>query len=364
MLKLIALIICASSQFCSSARADELLPAELGRAQSSDCAAVDLRSELDPIRLQGEAQLCFAYSASDLVRQRTGIAASAMDLATEFFFNDAHALGRLRDRELHRYLVKHPDYEEQIESFRASVEIGEGIVKGRIPMFHHLEGGHEVPTLLLANLNGLCEESSFPSANGYQPHAQWISALEKAAFAHSQRPGPEVARFDRRFRDPVADIFNTGWLRYNAKSCRRKKSPVPLIPVWFELAESGKDLDEKVKAGKIGHRQRRRYLEALNFALNQHRIVAVGYDLNAYLDPNAVKVMLRSPRAIEEDGDHSSTVIARRRVGENCQYLIRDTSGYECYEYQPALRARCENHHFWLTESELVAHFYDLVYLR
>lgn len=360
MLKLIALTVFASGQLWAS----ELLPAHLGHTSFRECSPIDLRKELDPIRLQGEAQLCFAYSASDLVRSRTGIAVSALDLATGFFFNDAKALKKLRNRKVRRYLAGHPGFEEEIKTYREAVEIGEGAVKSRLPMFHHLEGGHEVPTLLLANLKGLCEESSFPSAGGYERHSKLIAALEKAARDRSRKAGPEVQIFDRRFRHPVADIFNTGWLRYNAKTCRRVASPVPLIPVDYAMATSLQDFEDKVKSGRIGRRERRRYLGALNFALNHRRVVAVGYDLNSYVDPNAVKIKLRSAREVVADGEHSSTVIARRRVGGHCQYLIRDSSGYECQEYLPSIRERCENHHFWLTEEELGAHFYDMVYLR
>lgn len=365
MLKLIATILFASSQLWAAELLPEELPENLGGSPSKDCTPVDLRTELDPIRLQGEAELCFAYSASDLVKQRTGLAVSALDLAMQFFFNDSRELKKNQDPQLKRYLAAHPDFEDDIESYREAVDIStESGNKERIPMFHHLEGGHEVPTFLLANLKGLCEESSFPSANGYEAHSAWIKALEKAAKERSQTAGPEVDVFDKRFREPVADIFNTGWLRYSAKTCHRVKSPVPLIPVTYPLADNLKDFEEKVKSGKIGPRERRRYLGALNFALSHHRLAAVGYDLNSYVDQNSTRFLKRTPEEVDQDGDHSSTIVARRPAGRHCEYLVRDTSGYECQEYLPPYRDRCENHHFWLTEGELGAHFYDIVYLR
>jgi hypothetical protein len=344
------------------------LPAEPGFARDHDCTNKDYRSQLGPYHNQGETGLCFAYTSAELIRHRTGRSVSALDLATTFYFGDVTLLPSKLHPILREYLAQHPDFEKAIFDARMDSDIGVvPLVRGSTethPMFHKIEGGFEVPTILLANIKDLCSDESLPSHGGLKQHLGFILPNEKAALNQVGVVGPEVDVLIGRFRDPVADIFNTAWLRYVAAKCKRAPSEIPVVPVTFAIARDIGDYHEKLAAGKITSVEKARLIAALNYVLDHRRIATIGFDLSTILDPNSEEVKKWSNPDDPEDGDHSSLVVARRKVGGHCEYLIRDPSGYECKDYLSKYSKRCSNHHIWLAESELLESFYDLAYLR
>jgi hypothetical protein len=202
-------------------------------------------------------------------------------------------------------------------------------------------------------VRGLCAESGLPSEDGFEDYRRLIAKFERQALAKRGQPGPEVDSFTARFRDTEADLFNTKWLRYSGRTCKHKPPPVPLVPVTFAIAESSSDFHKLKSAGRIGDADQVQVLSALDFALDHGRIASIGIDLNTVLaEPD------------EEDGDHAVSVAGRRHVMGACEYLIRDSSGVTCREYESQMRKRCKNRQVWLTETELKRSIYGVTYLR
>jgi hypothetical protein len=344
------------------------LPADPSFARSHDCKNVDYRLQLGAYRNQGETALCFAYTSAELVQHRTGLSVSALDLATTFYFANVGLLRSQHSPLLQEYLASHADFENTLfgERMGPDVDVAPiGSDSGEThPMFHQLEGGFEVPTLVLANLKGLCSEQNLPSAGGLKSHMDFILSHEKAALEGTGAVGQEVSEIIDRFRDPVADIFNTAWLQYVEAKCKRVVSKTPIIPVSYSMASDIRDFYNKVAAHKITKENKARLVAVLDFALNHARIAAIGYDLSTILDPNSEEVQKWTNPSDPGDGDHSSLVVARRKINGHCQYLIRDPSGFDCQDYLPKYAKRCEQHHIWLEEDELLESFYDIVYLR
>jgi len=47
---------------------------------------------------QGDSAICYAYAAADMISQRIGLAVSALDVATTFYFTDPSGLYTASDR--------------------------------------------------------------------------------------------------------------------------------------------------------------------------------------------------------------------------------------------------------------------------
>jgi hypothetical protein len=354
-----------------SERADssDYLPATPGFSDDGDCRGIDLRPMLAKYKSQGDTSFCYAYTSAELIRQRTGVSVSALELASDFYFTDPRLIEASREPRLREFVAAHADFSAWIERFRSDdgVDI-EAPEPGQTahPMFHKLEGGYEAPTLMLANAQGLCLDLSVPSTDGFKHLAPMIQRAEKAALSHSVQAGHEVDVVDPRFRDAEADIFNSAWLRYLTRTCKRVQSPVLLLPVEFGLAQSLKEYRLKNAGGAISRAEKRRLLSSLDFSLENRRIAAIGFNLNAILDPGSQLRGLSTPNNIDPDaGDHSSPIVARKKIGGTCSYLIRDPSGNDCEDYRKDLRAGCSNHEVWVSDTTLLeSSFYGLVYLR
>lgn len=318
------------------------------------CEPLDYRSELPPAKTQGDTAFCFAYSSTELINQRLGVSVSALDIAMAFYFEAPSGLRLTRARALSEYLRAHPQFEADIEHDRLRPDVE---VAGPQPFFHRLEGGFERPSLLLANTRGLCLERDLPSEDGLERYEEVLNTLEARALRHVGEIGYEVARIPPHFRTLEADLFHTAWLRWTNQLCRRRPPMQPLVPVEFALADSSQDFAERRARGEITRRDRARLFASLDYALTHHRVAAVGLDLNAYLT-------LTSMGRSVDDGDHSMTVVARRARGPNCEYLLRDSSGYGCDDFQGRYRHACFEKHIWFSEEDLARTMYSVVYLR
>ena len=331
-------------------------------AATANCDTVDYRKTLAPNRFQGETSFCFAYSSATLLHQRTGIDVSPLDLATTFYFTHADALAANPHPEIQKYLTENPEWRRDIEAVRADADIdpstattGERVQR---PNFPFIGGGVEDVTVLLANAKGYCLDQDFPSHEGLIAHQQKIDELILLAETSTDRSTPpEMVGVHQKYRDPVADIFNAAWLRYLEKSCRRVKPKVPILPVNFAVAKCFEDYAKKVASGALNpQREAKRLFNVIDFALNHSRSPAVGYSLFTF-----------SPREANDPdlfADHSSAVVARKRLKNQCYYLVRDASGLLCGDYYPTYQKRCRNSEFWVTREELSKSLYSVVYLR
>lgn len=329
------------------------LPRTVQFAEPRRCVAVDYRKALGPARASGESAYCFAYSSANLVTQRTGVDVSALDLATGFYLNnprevEARVSARVRSELGADFFARLPR-----ETWRTGVD-----VDGKLAILPHLEGGFEASTMAIANARGLCADRRLPGEGGTDAYARVMTRFRQDALHARIEAGPEVDGISPRFRTPVGDRFHTAWLRYAAARCRARPAPLDILPVDFALTETSRQFRALREAGRLGDGDQTRVLAALDFALDHGRVAAIGFDLNT------VQV---HAGYVDDDGDHSVAIVGRRpgpSPETECQYLVRDSAGDPCSDFDRGVRTRCADRQYWLTESELRRSLYSVTYLR
>ncbi|MFC6773122.1 hypothetical protein [Methylobacterium gregans] len=370
---MIALPLGLSLGLSGPAGAQDLLPASVPYARSPGCPDVRIAMppathalpggvQLSPrpadIPVGGESAICFAYATADMISQRVGRAVSPLDVATKFYFADPERLAALPDPRIAQHLRAHPRFREDIAWSRNAVDIDPTRNPRHEPYFDKLEGGEEDAAALLYNLDGLCDERDLPSHEGYAHHTRFFLAQRYGS--HVRAPNQcfraTGATVDR-LRSRRADAFNAAWMRRVASLCRRRPSPVPLLPVSYRVASNQLEFMEMLETGKVPSRARiDRMLAMVDYALDHRRAPTIGYSW--YI------LEARDPKDPDLAADHSSTVVGRRRVGGRCQYRVQDNTGAYCAHMRPGIRERCEDGRIWLWEEELRHTLYSVIYLR
>ena len=347
---MLEMLILMASAVARPALDQTYLPRTAQIAGPRVCAAVDYRARLGPPRTMGRNGYCFAYSSSILVTQRTGVDASALDLATGFFLGVPSRFADSVSARVRSELGE--DYPRRLasETSRPGVDI-----EGPLAIFPHLEGGFEPSTLAWVNARGICEDRNLPSRDGTDAYVKVLGQFLADA-RHERTPaGPEVEGISPRFRSPVADRVHTAWLRYTRARCQSRPAPVDILPVDFALAGTSREFLSARRRGLIDDDHQTRVFAALDFALDHGRVAAIGFDLNTVQGHAGY---------VDDDGDHSVAIVGRRARGGECQYLVRDSAGDPCADFAEAIRPRCRGPHYWLTEAELRRSLYSVTYLR
>ncbi|WP_246696542.1 hypothetical protein [Methylobacterium planeticum] len=307
---------------------------------------------------QGESAICFAYATADMISQRVGRVVSPLDVATKFYFADPDRLPEIRNPALRAHLRAHPRHRADIAWSRNATDIAREGNAHLHPFFDKLEGGEEAAAALLYNLGGLCEERDLPSHEGYAHFLRYFAALRFSSAVRAPRISyASLLGTVHKLRSRRADAFNAAWLRHVEARCRRQSLPVPLLPVSYRVAANQHEFMEMLEAGRPpGSRDVTRMLAIVDYALAHRRAPTIGYSWYILQD--------RDPSDPDLAADHSSTVIARRRSGGTCQYLVQDNTGEYCTRMRAGIRERCHHGRIWLTEDELKRTLYSVIYLR
>jgi hypothetical protein len=158
-------------------------------------------------------------------------------------------------------------------------------------------------------------------------------------------------------RSPKTDAFNEAWISHVESQCRRRPLPVPLLPISYRVVTHEAAFMQLLKEGHPpSASQVDRMFSMIDYALDHGRVPAVGYSWYVLGVPD--------PKETDLVADHSSVVIARRRVRSTCQYQVQDNTGEYCSRMREGIRERCELGRIWLTEDELKRTLYSVTYLR
>ena len=307
---------------------------------------------------QGDSAICFAYATADMISQRVGVTVSALDVATRYYFADPAGLARSRDHALRTYLAARPDWAEGIAESRNDTEASRERNPLRKPFFDKLEDGQEEAAALLYNLGGLCPDRDLPSYDGYGQHLRTFGALRwRSRVAAPKICWRSLGGTVERLRDPATDAFNAGWIAHVERRCRRRPLPVPLLPVAEAIADNQLDFMERARRGDPALAAGGdRLMAMIDYALDHGRLPVIGYSWYVLEERD-----LRDP---DLAADHSSPIIARRKVGGRCQYHLQDNTGEYCARMRPGIRERCALGRVWLDEAELRGSLYSVIYLR
>ena len=158
-------------------------------------------------------------------------------------------------------------------------------------------------------------------------------------------------------RSLKTDAFNEAWISHVESQCRRRPLPVPLLPISYRVATNETSFMQLLEEGHPpSDAQVDRIFSMVDYALDHGRAPAVGYSWYV--------LEARDPEDPDLAADHSSVVIARRRVGYACQYQVQDNTGEYCGFMREGIVDRCELGRIWLTEDELKRSLYSVTYLR
>ena len=336
-----------------------ILPPNPTYRRNSECATVPAPPFKRMPNSQGDSAICFAYAAADMISQRTGLAVSALDVATTFYFTDPSGLYTASDRRVREFVAGKPRLMDEIVAQRSRVDVSEEKNTLRRPYFDKLEGGEEDIAALLLNIKGVCLEQDLPSNDGYYLYTALLEILRRKARA-TPNPGiclRSVGATVPKLNDPVADVFNDAWVRYVEQRCHRIQSPAPLLPISYRAAVDQREVVERKRAGKgISRQDKAHMFGMIDYALDHRRNPTIGYSF--YL------LEARASDDPDEFADHSSMVLARKKIDGVCHYLVQDNTGEFCTNLLPNIERRCSAGRIWLNERELNQTLYSVTYLR
>lgn len=335
-------VVCALSAQAAPSRALLKVPANFAALPTS-CHPVDYSAVMGPIRNQGGTTWCFAYAAADLISQRVGDFVSAVDIATQYYLNDPAALASVAEPALQDYLRVYPEFLRDV--LWARQQSLTNTAYRRFPGVSAADGGFEQLAVLLANGRGLCSEARLPSTNGYS--GQMLKRLRH--YVHTS------LRNQRMSRDEAILRANAEWMQSVDRACERVKSPVPFIPVSGYWAANLDEYRRYMSQGRLYPQDAGRdLLGRLNYALNNGRVVAIGYDADLIADFGND----------DEIAGHASVIVGRNLIGGQCHYLLRNSWGASCEGYRPGFKERCRAGHLWISEAELIKATFSVTFLR
>jgi hypothetical protein len=72
---------------------------------------------------QGDSAICYAYAATDMISQRIGLAVSALDVASTFYFADPSGLYSAKDKRVREFFAERPRLMDEIVAQRSRVDV-------------------------------------------------------------------------------------------------------------------------------------------------------------------------------------------------------------------------------------------------
>ena len=317
------------------------------------CDPVDLREALGPPRDQGETGWCYAHTAADLLTQAVGYRVSASAIASDFILARPQDLKKLARGKVRKHLAKNPYLLREIEEIRSTepdhwldqnlftYEKNSDINGQEHITFRGLFDivGTESSALVVANFYGLCASEKLPEEN----YVALADLLE-------ERRALNPSRREFHLRDFVAELCGT-----------RLALPHPLLPSNLQKA---KDLSAWKE---IRHRTPRRaqrlqaeLLARIHTNLSKGRASAIGYDYCEHARPDAAtgecsNFSTTNGQKFYPELDHSAIVAARKPIGGNCHFFLRNSVGATCEFTHTKWQSRCEAEAggIWVTEEEL-----------
>ena len=308
---------------------------------------------------QGDSAICFAYATADMISQRVGTEISALDVATKYYFANPSRLAQSTNPDLQLHLRAIGDYRSAVAQSRATMEVSGDDNPGRLPYIDKLEGGEEDIAALLYNVAGLCKDQDLPSYDGFTHFAARLAFLRTRLklFPSPQYSRRGLAGAALALHSAETDAFNLAWISRTERQCRRRPLPVALLPISYRVATNEASFMQLLEEGRTpSDTQVDRMFSMIDYALDHGRAPAVGYSWYV--------LEVAAPDETDLVADHSSVIIARRRVGTTCQYRVQDNTGEYCSRMREGIRDRCELGRIWLTEDELKRTLYSVTYLR
>ncbi len=319
-----------------------LLPA---LAFADDCRPVDYRKELGPPRDQGDASWCYAFAAADLVTQATKVRVSPYDLATSTMLGDINKLKS--NAQVATFLTENPELLKNIGIGRREdpaaklphnfLDVDRGIFS---------VGGWEDQAVLFANVKGLCLDEKLPEQLMLE---DFLKTIREAAWKELElackenRQAPPISEIKNNFTRIMAHLFQS-WI--DDKCQPRVKFDKPILPRTLLQASSVRKYRMKFPKKAQMEASRRVVFRNINEALDQGKVLSIGFSANEITDPDEDEK--------DKHGDHAAVIAARKKINGVCHYFLRNSFGKDC-DYKKKFQSRCEKNEggIWIKETDL-----------
>lgn len=319
------------------------------------CEEKDFREVLGQPRMQDGTAWCYANSAADLISQAVGKRVSSIDIATTFLLANEAKLHKMKDKAVHAYLKTHPDFDLHLRETRRDDDAykpdrilsPDGILD---------EGGRDDEAILLSNLKGLCRAESIPP--GEENLEKYLQAIRDDYAKENKEftPSPIGA-----IENDMAKIMARAFQHWVDQKCGKRFHPkAALIPHEVAVAESLDEYNHMVSDGKVDVSKSRAMLTAeIDRLLDSGKVAAIAYD-----SFDLYPMSLARPGVVNPHGDHSSVVVARKKIDGKCHYFVRNHFGATC-GYRKEFEDHCEkeNGGVWVTMDAL-KHLYSVTSVR
>lgn len=270
------------------------------------CYPVDLRRTLGPVRNQQDLGWCYAYTAADLMSQ-----ALRQDKSRVLGLNQS---GAMFD-DVSAMQMAH-EYQRKTGLSLNSAQSDGGVVQ------RTLDSAFE--------RSKVCSESELTAQNRGQG-----SDLLRFQNGQARRFNPGTYDIHRANQTAAEDLI--------ARSCRRSIDSLSVVSV----AQYQRATDPSYGGQGLNDRFRR----AIDTALGQGRIAGISY-----------RNFLQGAGGLH--GKHASSIVGRKMINGQCQYMIRNSWGLSCSPYHEPYRSRCQKGHVWVTEDELMGNVFAVDYIR
>jgi C1A family cysteine protease len=284
------------------------------------CPLVDMRDQLGPIRNQGQTGYCFAFAVADVMSRLLGKRVSAWDID----------------------LTYRGDQLRQLVSFRSSR-------LARAAAYD--DGGSINQAFVDAQKKGVCLESSLPSeyasqSGGLDQVIKGIEKLRTEAETTASKKNFDTS-CEKNINPVLSDLTSAAKISnlaqvvaqstlsdaiygIDAQACDGHRIKIPQeyrIDLYFSLPSSPNP----------------QQLEVIDSELNHKNPMLIGYNADILSD--------RHKGA--SDSPHASIIVGRQfdRSRGQCDYIIRNSWGKDCSEYDPYYK--CQDGNVWVPKENL-----------
>lgn len=316
----------------------------------NNCGPIDRRSEMPPVRNQGNVNWCYAYTAADLVGHRIGEHISAFDMALNY------------NGSVNVSLYSQALFRPSRPTAASSNQEGEqprGIIQEYITRLQQAhdrtqsvfdrEYGFSQGAIEATRFMGFCREADLPSdtveSRSLAELLENITAFEDEVEALESRDN--------------ADYLALAFCMENAELMGQFLPGVPLS----EVAEATRSLSTSAYFRQIVNRQCENRIQFNQESVFQTSTQFPDGELTTQLDQvlNSGQVVgiLYSMGMISHNGsgNHVSSVVGRRwdENSRSCRYLVRNSWGEGCHHYTSNIECnpQTDSGHFWVSREDL-----------
>lgn len=308
-------------------------------ASAQSCRDVDIRDAMTPELKevfstpfhQGSMGWCYAYSASDLLTARLGKQISPLHLSL-VFSNSVSGLGATARNVMG--LNKSGFYEAG--TVPRAIELIQA--QGHACSESTVTSQHEAYGLLPTFLESISDV--------YHGKADFLAQVNATTFLEKHFPGLPSEQVLAYIASRPAKTPAHSLLKVAQAACQGQGDSIE-IPRGLKLATKNKSSYDQTSI-----------VEFIDRGLNRKKPVSIRYTMKRLIDESQKKGFW-----MDNFSQHISTVIGRKKVGNQCMYVVRNSWGASCKGYAQGIFCNEREGTYQIPASELERATYAAEYI-